>query len=212
MASLLIDLITINGKLLSNCKIEKNNQLWFTNELYCIFPNSCRKSNFIQIEDDKKRFKVMFYTQGGFKITITDLKQVKRIKKIIRKLRMAYAPQLFQNEFYAAKFSITQTKLSIHPLLSGFPSKISYEKLLEIFPQSQACFRDVSFKIVIDHFQHETGGSYMQFKIFVENYVGSGRIYTNYKVILFMKNVSNLLNVCNAVSDLVLFIQGCCAL
>lgn len=201
-----IPLVTINGRFHSESKKIHRSRLWHSENLANIIPYESRRLNYITIKTQS--FTFMIFSKGGYRLLVKSIIIIDDVKKIIDKIRKKIASKLFEERLTKATYGVTQIQVSIHPPFNS--PLLTYEKLTRIFPKNFVV-QDIEIRLEIDHFLHETGCSHFCLRLYSnENKVGFCNLYNNYKIVVFLHNISLLKNSFSAVSDLLQQIHTKC--
>lgn len=210
MASFCYNLITINGKFHWKGSLVRSH-LWSVNrkELQKVFPGGEMKNNFVKIKFDCG-ITCLIYTKGSFKVVCTKkncIDLISNLEEIICCIRTRHANFLFKNKLLASTYKITQVLMSVH-CIEEKTLKLTFEKVINHFPKDYVIdklripFKNSLFFLLIDHTQHESGSSHLNFKIEIEGKkVALCKIFNNFKILVFLKYTTYINQVFHLVSE-----------
>lgn len=210
MPSFSFNLITINGKFHSEKSVVRS-RLWSTSrkELQKVFPGGKEINNFIKLKFNCG-VTCQIFRRGGFKITVSKnncIEIIRNIKQIVNQIRCDHAKLLFENKLISSTFRITQVHMSIR-CIEEKTEKLSFEKVVNHFPANyvknklKIPYKNCVFYLVLDHAQHESGSSHLDFNIEIENKdVALCKIFTNFKVVVLLPYTAYLNEIFQLVSE-----------
>jgi len=210
MASFSYNLITINGKFHSVKPLVRS-YLWSVSkeELQKIFPGGEMKNNFIKLKFECGIVCLVFKL-GSFKVVFNEknsIHLITKMKQIIMYIRCKHANLLFQNKLLSSTYRVTQIQMSIR-CIEEKTIKLSFEKVVAHFPpvyikdMIKIPFQNSIFFLLVDHTQHETGSSHLNFRIEInEKNVALCKIFCNFKNVVFLKYTTYLNEIFHLVSE-----------
>lgn len=221
MPSFSYNLITVSGKFYFNNPLIRT-ELWsISNEnLQEKFPGGKRIKNFIIFECDCGII-CQVYTHGSFKIVLRKkncIDLISNLKNMISSIRTQHANLLFQNKLISSKFRISQVQMSVQSI-GNTNLKLSYEVLAEYFPKKyfirnkiKIPFRNSYFVLPINHAQHESGSSHVDFKIYINGKrIASCKVFNTFNSTVILKYTSYIHEIFRLVSEFCQFLHLICS-